>query len=621
VVAVVSGVGVCVVPAGAPVGSVVASLVEPVGHRGPAGVWCDELVGVGVASLGGEPVVEEASGVVVVADVRLDNRAELVSALGGEAGRSDAVLIGAAYRRWGEGCAARLLGDFAFVVWDGRRRRVVAARDAMGMRALYWWGDGQRLLLGTEIKQLLAAGVPSRLFEPAIAAHLAGVFAPLSWTCFEGVSALEPAHVLVADERGVRTWRYWEVDPDLRIRYRDERGYAEHLRELFTDAVRVRMRGSGPVGLLLSGGMDSGSVAATAGWLRQRETLPELITYSWAFEELPECDERGVSRLITEPYGLRSVPVPADDAWPLAGYPDHGPDPDEPYVGVYQALIDRTLEHAVADGVTTVLGGDRGDLVNGPTGLDYVHLARTRRWRALREQVRLHGDGTGETVPVILARYLVGPGVRKVMTRAARGAQTTRGSSASPDDTLLPPWVPPDLARSTALTDLVARAEPVAPYDGDIARSWRYQMVFAPLHVRGVVWSERGYARHGLGFADPWSDRRLAEFALAIPQQVITRPGSGDKRLARAAAQGILPERARAAVSKVLPSPLYRRALREDAGGTVASLVRADAAADAGFIRPGHLAAAYERFLAGDRLRHEFWWALTLEMWLRASRP
>jgi asparagine synthase (glutamine-hydrolysing) len=612
-----SGVGVVVEVGGAPVGEVVARMVGAVPHRGQGRVW--EAPGVGVASVGGRPVVHEAAGVVVVADVRLDNRVLLVPWLGLAEGADDAEVILAAYLRWGAGCAARLLGDFAFVVWDARRRRLVAARDAMGMRALYWHRAGARVLVGTEIKQLLAAGVPARLFEPALAAYLAGDFSRLEWTCYEGIEALPPAHVLEVDERGARTWRYWELDPERRIRYRDEREYAEHLRGLFVEAVRARVRGPGPVGVMLSGGMDSGAVASTAGWLRERESgVAELRAYCWAFRELPACDERHISRGITQRYGIAEVAVEADQAWPLKDYPAHGPDRDEPYLGVYQPLIDHTLAAARADGVTTLLGGDRGDLVNGTTGWDYLSFVRQRRWRGLADEVADHAQVTGEPVPAILLRYLARPVLDRFTARPLREwpRRVLRALTEAPSsDRGCPPWIDEDLVRRSGPRELASSSSggPAAEDAPSLRRAW----ILTPLHMRGMVWSERGYARHGLGFADPWSDRRLAEFAVAIPQQVLTRPGSTDKRLARAAMAGIMPEQVRASVRKIVPNPFYELALRRLATDTVRRLLDQPRLAEAGYVDGAALAAAYEAHVDGGPLAPEFWWALSLEMWLR----
>jgi asparagine synthetase B (glutamine-hydrolysing) len=102
-----------------------------------------------------------------------------------------------------------------------------------------------------------------------------------------------------------------------------------------------------------------------------------------------------------------------------------------------------------------------------------------------------------------------------------------------------------------------------------------------------------------------------------VPQQVITRPGSDDKRLTREAMRGIMPEPVRRSVQKILPTPLFHRALRETAATTVEELLTDSRSAAAGYVDSGRLRREYDEYLAGKRLAAEFWWALTLEMWLR----
>ncbi len=139
-----------------------------------------------------------------------------------------------------------------------------------------------------------------------------------------------------------------------------------------------------------------------------------------------------------------------------------------------------------------------------------------------------------------------------------------------------------------------------------------------PQHMRGMVWSERTYARFGQGFADPWSDRRLAVFVLAIPQQVLDRPDRTDKRLVREAMRGIMPEPVRRATAKIYPSPLYERAIRHDAATTIAELI-ADTQVEArGFVDGAELRAHYDAVRTEGRRDGALWPTLSLEMWLRS---
>ena len=620
---------------GAPVESkVLQKMAQAAAHRGPDGIryWADGNVGLAHLALNitpesareKQPLVGKQDGLVLSADARVDNREELTRTLNAKGhltdpAPTDADLILAAYRCWGEGCAAHLIGDFAFAIWDERRKRLFAARDAMAMRAFYYRVERRRVLFGTEAKQILAApGVPVRIFEPAVGAHLAGPFGRLEWSFYEGVSQLPPAHALVADEGGHRVWRYWDVDPDHRIEYADEEEYVEHFLEIFLEAVRCRLRSAKPVGIFLSGGMDSGSLASAAGWLlRQNRSVNHSVlrAYSYAFEELTQCDERHISSGIVGHYNFPATDIPADEAWPLKDYPAHGPDRDEPFIGEYQALYEHTLTIAAAEGTRLGLSGDRGDLMVGDVVADHLGLLRAGKLRTLWEELRAHSHWRNTSLNHTITRQLLKPFMLSLWPRGAESLLGIRRKLLGLEPPLYPNWVQPEFAESIGLAEIAKEGEPRPPMS-DPARRMRYELVFAFQHMRGVVWSERTQARFGLGFADPWSDRRLASFVLAVPQWVLNLP-SETKRIARRAMRGIMPEEVRRKAGKIYPTPLYERALKEDAKDVVLDLITNSQAAARGYLDEDVLRERYEAMRRGEQRYSGLWEALALEMWLR----
>jgi asparagine synthase (glutamine-hydrolysing) len=426
---------------------------------------------------------------------------------------------------------------------------------------------------------------------------------------------------VVVDSSGHRTWRYWDIDPDFRIEYSSEEEYVEHFLEIFLEAVRCRLRSAKPVGVFLSGGMDSGSIASTAGWLLRREELIEGGTfraYSWAFEELPQCDERHISNGIVRHYGFPVTDVLADEAWPLKDYPAHGPDQDEPRIGVYQALIERTLMAAQSDGMGPVFSGDRGDLMVGDVVFDHLGLLRTGQLSTLWEQLRAYTRWYKVPLGRAALRQLLKPLMLETWPWGAeRALQARRGLNRRSERSSYPyaPWVRPEFAERIGLAEIVKEAEP-QPTMENHARRMRYKLVFAFMHLRGMVWSERTWARYGLSFADPWSDRRLAEFVLAVPQWRIQRVGEY-KRIARLAMRGLMPEQVRQRAGKTIPVSLFDLGFKERARDTVFALITGSQAGARGYLDEGALRNYYEIFLRDGPQPHDFWWPLTLEMWLR----
>lgn len=625
---------------GVPVTSaLVEGMCAAAAHRGPDGtrlwrgdgaVLAHQALNLVPEELGRpQPVVD--GGLVVVADARLDNRPALVDALARAgvaqaAKRSDAALILSAFRRWGEQCAEHLIGDYAFVVWEEGRRRLFAARDPLGMRSLaYRVEPGNRVLFATEVKQILAAhGVPARVFEPAVAADFAAHFGRSDWSFYEGIALLPPGHAMTVDRDGHRVWRFWDIDPDFVIEHADERSHAEQLHDVFCEAVAARLRTQKPAGILLSGGLDSGSAASAAGWLLERTAVPapSLHACCWAFESLPQCDERHISRHIVQRYGLGCLEVPADEAGPLACFPEHLPDRDDPMLGAFQPLIEHSLEALRAAGVGVVLGGDRGDLVIGNTGYSYVDMARARQWETLRFELRTHRQVLGDPWARLLGRHFVGPLAIRLRRRSLREwiswsrdrMQARVGSGAlSP----YPKWVREDLVRRVALDDVLAAPGHVP--EGLVgSRGKRYRSIFTQLHVRGIARSERLYARYGVGFADPFSDPRVAALAIAVPQQVLNRPDDFSKPLMRQAMFGVMPEAARRAATKIVPSPLYEGDMRGRAVPLVRELLTDPQVAERGWVDGTALRHHYEAAVSGQPLRAEFWWTLGVELWLRA---
>lgn len=608
----------------------VGRMLEAAAHRGPdgRGRWRGGLDGgaSGQASVDfghlalhatpesvGEtqPLVDEAARLTLVADARIDNREELIRLLGDPAVRpdgragptTDAALILAAYRRWGEACAEHLLGDFAFVLWDGRARRLYAARDVMGMRTVYYRRDAGRLLFATEVAQILEAdrgGLDP--FEPAVGDHLMGLFRGGGRTFHRGIEELPPAHALTLSADGERRWRYWDVDPGRRTRYRREEEYVEHFRALLFDAVRARLRSAKPVGILLSGGVDSASVAATAGWLLAREpgvSVPELRAFSFAFDDLTECDERHVSRPLAAHFDIPVTEVAVDDAWPLGDWPVNPAHRDDPFLMGHYAALGRAFGAGRDAGVGVTLAGNRGDLV---TGMEIFGLAgelRRGRLGTLYRELRVLAGRRRTSLLRVGRDELLAP---------LRGVASARPSVE------LPPWIPREFARSVRLEERI-RAELARERSAASARERRRRAIFMPFHVRGMTSVERSCARHGSSFADPWSARPLADFALAVPQRVLNS-AEEPKRITRRAMEGVMPEASRRALAKVVPTPLFYRGLYDRERDTVRSLLTDSVAESRGYLTGSELLAAPGAYRGMDR-DTALWQAITLEMWLR----
>lgn len=609
-------------------------------YRGPDGIhhWQNGTVGLTHLALNitpeslqeQQPLVHSERSLVLTADARIDNRDELIyiltakSYLTESAPTTDAQLILAAYQYWGTECPAHLIGDFAFAIWDGQHQQLFAARDAMGMRSLYYRIEPTRFLFGTEVKQILAASNETpAIYEPMLGAWLAGYAGNLEWTFYQNIMQLPPAHALLMGAKKQRVWRYWDIDPDFQLRYAKEEEYAEHFLEIFKEAVRCRLRSVKPAGIFLSGGVDSGSAAATAGWLKKQDPTrdyPHFSAYSYAFETFAQCDERHISNEIAKHYHLPVINIPAETAYPLKDYPQHSPDQDEPLMGAYKALHDLTLAQAKADGIGVMFTGARGDQMMGGGVLDFLGLLLAGHWKILWHELQAYSEWKQVALQHTIKTHLLRPPLAslshhqgvKQLHQQLKHLTNRHKHSYTPT---YPAWVSSEFSCRVKLADIVQQSCIPSPVEG-LARQQRYETVFGPMEMRVVTWNERNYAQFGISHEDAWSDRRLASFVLAVPQHLLNRLEE-QKRLARQAMVGIIPENARQTMGKIYPSALYEYATRKQCQKTVLNLITRSQSELRGYLKEIELQNHYQKILKGEAEHSNFWCALTVEMWLR----
>ncbi|MFM7378983.1 MAG: asparagine synthase-related protein, partial [Erythrobacter sp.] len=387
-------------------------LAPVLAHLAPRGPDRSALAELGAAALGHalnattpEALIEPMpwrhaeSGCVISADVRLDNRAELIAALGiVTAGRvvGDGELICAAYLKWGLDSPERLLGDFAFALWDPRAHRLFAARDKVGMRQLiYHHQPGKLFACATDADALLRhPDVPCRANRARVADYLEQLEAiDYHSTFFEGLERLPPAHSLTIENGALQLRRYWQLGPQPPLRLSGDAAYAEAFRSVLDEAVHSRLRApEGRLGAMLSGGMDSGAVVALAARQRHAAGAPPLVTLS-ATDTLPGCKETACVRdaLAFIPHLAPRIVSTADmDALraPLTALTEAESDPFDGHMTMVRALY---LD-AQRAGIRTVLDGAAGDTTLG-TGDMIAYYTAHGRLRDAWAEARFQEEG------------------------------------------------------------------------------------------------------------------------------------------------------------------------------------------------------------------------------------
>jgi len=617
---------------GAPVDpDLLRKLAQAAAHRGPDGIrcWTDGNVGLGHLALYAtseaererQPLVSVDGRVRLVADARIDNRPELIRTLTAkgyleEKDPTDADLILAAYECWGERSPEFLIGDFAFAIWDGRKRSLFCARDALGIKPLHYGRAGRVLCVASEAQQILQhPAIPRRLDEVAMADHLVNNCDDEERTIFLDVRRLPPAHRLIATQSGMRLERYWDIDPSAGLRYATDEEYADHFLDLFRRAVDDRLRTqAGVIAIAMSGGLDSCSIAAVAPeLLAKRNGSPRLMAYSFAYELLSECDERLYSEAMADELGLEIEYIDAESFWELDDAVAFRPSLETP-VMVSESLWRHLLGRARDCGARVLLTGNGGDNLLGGSPLIYADqlsrgqlsvlwgFAQRARERGVPNRRLLSGYYSWFFGPLL-------PGSIVQFLRRLRDGRTHRR---------IPPWIAPDFADRTDLARRLSRA-PVPRRFRSLARQEIYEFCVSLGSVgRANYWFDRAVPQFGLEARHPHLDRRLVEYILSIPPEQTFQDGT-TKRVLRGAMKGILPESVRLRRDKAVSNSYIDRNLREKAARPISRLLEAPMLAQLGVVDERALREAYDAYRAGktDDTFAPLWLAVTLELWLR----
>ena len=268
---------------------------DSITHRGPdaAGLWHDEhavlahrRLSIVDLSGGQQPLSNETGSVWVIFNGEIYNHADVrreLEAFGHTyRTKSDTETIVHAYEQWGEECVQRFRGMFAFALWDAPKRRLLLVRDRLGIKPLYWTLRGDTLLFASEIKAIFESGlVTPQARTEAIPEVLSTRSTAGTSTLFKDIHRLEPGHLLVFENGASRIRKYWDVPVGERHAQLDAKDVVPRFRELLQESVRLRLMSDVPLGVFLSGGIDSSAIAALMARLIDRP----VQTFSVAFKE------------------------------------------------------------------------------------------------------------------------------------------------------------------------------------------------------------------------------------------------------------------------------------------------------------------------------------------------
>jgi asparagine synthase (glutamine-hydrolysing) len=608
-------------------------MAERLRHRGADGRGCriSATMAIGAQQqwvtpeeIGETQPLVDPHGVVLAMDGRLDNRHELLRALGLPQSASDAACALAAYDQWGEQFAGHLNGDWAIAVFDPRQRRLLLARDAIGLRPLYYFTTPNACGFATEIKALLAhPEIPAEPDPEGVADFLLMSSRPLDrqhTTCFAGILSVEAAHVVRVTQDRISSQRYWDFDTGHALGLRSFEEYAEAFRERFREAVTRRMRSAFPVAVSLSGGLDSSSIfcegrrALASG----SAPCPSLAGISYTGTAGTDADETKFLADIERQYDVAIERFPMQPfTGVLVGIEEQIAAIEAPLLdymwGVSRELHDRARRH----GARVLLSGTWGDqmLFSSAYLVDLFqrfswftlagHMREYRRWLGgafFRSAVKSFAiDAVRQGLP---RRFLpLAKRLRLQLFRAGR----QQG------------WFADDFARH-ALRFAHLPATLGDDYHSNQARSI-YLEARSKYHVHCMEWNNKVAALRGLDAALPFLDRDLIALMMAVPGEMQNWKGV-PRALLREGMRGILPESVRNRAWKADFTEVVNTSVAGDLSTIVRALSPASLGVRFGFLDAesltGHVTAVSSR-IGGSSCEHS--WDLAdvygLEVWLQ----
>lgn len=542
-------------------------MTDAIAHRGPDGIhhWTNGPVGLGhcmshttpESVRETQPFIDESATLTLVLDGRVDNRKELRAALDAKGMTlrtdTDAELVLKAYECWGENSPQRLVGDFSFAIWDWRSRRLFCSRDRLGVKPFFYcFLPGRLFAFASEIRSLLALpDLPQRLNEWMITEMFEPVFEGFDKTAtfYMDILKLEPATRMSVRDNLSERRRYWSLDASREIRLRSDGEYVERFREIFTESVRCRMRATGPIGITLSGGIDSSSVVCTASRLAE-ETGVQVHTFSGTAER--DCPENRFINAVLKNVSVCPHVIRSDEARQYADDFErvifNASEPTEPTDGYLTRILFRLAQQ---NSVRVIMSGVDGDMA---TSIRYPipYLVREGKWIQAISQCRDVAVRQNWSTFQVIRSFLLRPFAPQF---ALRIWDKIRGNESSSLHLFNKEYASRiELSRRMKL---LQQEWFKLKHD---ARQDHADFVSCGILPHAYEQQDLIAADMGVEVRHPFSDHRLIEFCLGVPSEQKVQNGY-PKALLRRAADIRLPDDVRWRVDKPSVGPHFIRSL------------------------------------------------------------
>lgn len=562
-----------------------------------------------------QPITDPITRAVIVGSIRLDNRKELLNSLGilnSEANHlSDAQLILLMYRQWGVQCPSRLLGDFAFAIWDPMEQRIFAARDQLGSEEIVYYLDTSLLIMASSIKLILQhPAVQKKLNETTVANYLAVNFSDNVNTFYQSIFHLPPAHYFSLSTEKSTIQCYWQLDPEKTTLHNSDSDYADHYQELITGAVKAQLRSAYPVGISLSGGLDSSSLACVMAELMAKfnPIQNEIGCYSYVFDQLTSCDEKkyidSVFSQMSKHFPVKQQQLNGDLLYPAPFNQDWQIQPDFPFNDPYAYLIRSILMAAQADKVRNLISGFSGDTLYSGGNYFFADLLQEGR---LPYAIKTYF----QYIKFIqVKKHLVDYGIRALVPSKIK--RLVR--SILPSKPAWNAWIDESFTDSSGIKDSETYPEELIRFHTP-GQQYRYNDLFFIGLSLGITTYKKIAWQYGLEYQFPFFSLKIIEFILSIPSDQVNLPGV-PRRILRNAMVNKLPELVRRRRTKTTLDELFQKGLYQISWQKVTEYLTNSQVMERGWIKRDWLTQELQKETCTQG-GFILWMVLSLELWLQ----
>ncbi|HSK63615.1 MAG TPA: asparagine synthase (glutamine-hydrolyzing) [Pyrinomonadaceae bacterium] len=607
--------------------SVIEAMRDVITHRGPddEGLFIDHNVGLGHRRLsivdvlrGHQPMTNEDATLHITYNGEIYNHADYRESLEAKGHvyntHCDTETILHLYEEHGPACVDYLRGMFAFAIWDQRKQELFIARDRLGVKPLYYvHTDDGSLYFGSEIKTLLEAGaVKPEINYAVISDYLANHAPSGEETLFRGVKRLLPGHLLTWRDGAVSIRRYWDVDFSKDGEVRDDKTYIDQWSELFRESVRLRLMADVPLGMFLSGGIDSSAIAAVMSGM----VSAPVKTFSVAFKER-EANELEYARLVAEAFKTNHHEIVVSPEQFFAALPQLVWHEDEPLAHPSSVAL-YFVSKLASEHVKVVLTGEGSDemlagygryrrtMWNLALGRKYNKVTPSIARDTIRKQIENMLPG-GRLRQKLMRTFLVlSPEIESiyfdnfaVFPAPMQQRMFTRETSARIGE--IDPYV--------ELRRLLERTKDLSLLDGLL-----YADIKTYLHELLMKQDQMSMAT-SIESRVPFLDHKLVEFTARMPDTMKLRGGT-TKYVLRESMKGVLPEKILTRSKMGFPVPIGSW-FRGQFKSVVDEYVLGERALSRGIFAPEFVRNIVSLHQAGEDHSERLWSLVNFEMWLR----